>query len=484
MMHLLPEICALVTVTLLGLSLTLNRDAVTQKIREALFLVGMIAAAGFVLFQELPEITRAGLIEEASLFRVPRAAIFLCACVLSRMLAGTKQIPQGRKPESMFLLASAALIGDLLLLSKNLALSYVLLVILSWLGSFLTGLAYRGAREGEALLKQWVQGSVAIVIGAGGLVVVSALAGGIQYDQIAAFVAGLPEYSLTRLFMIAALYLPFLMVAGLFPFHLAHVDRDEGAPWAMQAILSVLVTGATVLSLWGMAVRVFTSMSPDLVPDGLRCLQLCGLVGGFWLAFFALSQKNSKRLFSGLMGGAWSVLLVPSSLHNPIAAAAVVYGVCAVLLWGTLLSFVWSRLQEQAGDESVTAIYGAGRVYRSHGLLLLFALASPMLFPAFPGFASVILHLASVIEQKTLLLLVFFSLLLILFCVIAARLAADLLFRRASQEVAGSGRDDFVRYDGLDIPPLAALLFGTLWLGILGNSFFTSLYESAKPFLN
>jgi NADH:ubiquinone oxidoreductase subunit 2 (subunit N) len=230
-----------------------------------------------------------------------------------------------------------------------------------------------------------------------------------------------------------------------------------------------------------MAVRIFGKTGE--ISDGLRCLQYCGLFGGFWLGFFALGQKSSKRLFSGLMGGTWSVLLASGSMRSPMASSAIVYGACSILFWGTLLSFVWSRLQESSGDESIAAIYGSGRTHRGYGLLLIAALAGPLMLPAFPGFVSVILQLASVIEQRSFLLLVAFSLLLILFSVISARLAADLLFRPAVG-IAREARVDFLRYDRWDLFPLALLLIGMLWLGVLGNKVFTGLYEAAKPFLN
>jgi NADH:ubiquinone oxidoreductase subunit 2 (subunit N) len=484
MIYLLPEIFVLATVIVSGVSLLL-RSIYAQRFREIILLFGMSAAAISAIFvNKNIDTIQIGLLQLDSLYRFPRAILFLSTCVISRIVIGTKEIPNGRKPETLFLLASMTLLCDILLLSRNLALSYVLLFILSWLGAFLVGLAFRGANEGEALLKHWFQNSIGLILGAGALVIISSMAGGVDYSHIAIYLSNLAEYSPTRLFVIFILYLPFFLVAGLFPFHLAQIDRDDGAPWAIQSVLSILACGSVILALWGMAAKFFTTDASSMVPDGLRFLQLCGLVGGAWLAFFALGQKNSKRLFSSLMGGAWSVLLVSGSLHSPMAAAAIVYGVCSIFLWGSLLSFVWSRLQEGSGEELVSAIFGAGRVNRGYGLLLIFALASPMLFPAFPGFTGVIIQLASVIEQKNLLMLVLFSLLLIFSIILSSRLAADVLFRRVSEERRTSFQNDFVRHDVVDVFPISIVILVLLCFGIMGNSVFGSLYESAKVFLN
>lgn len=481
---LLSEALAVAIVAVLGIALVFGRGGTMQKAREIFLGLGMLITAVLILVAGKPGGVSYGLLHYDALFLGPRAAIFLAACLFGRMIARTKQIQETRKPEALFLLAACALVCDLLLLSKSLALTYILIIVAAWIGAFLCGMSFRGAGEGEGLLKHWVQVSFATVLGMGGLVVVSVLAGGVQYENIATYVSTLPEYSPSRLFMVFVLYLPFLLVAGLFPFHLVQIDRDEGSPWAVQSIISVLLSGTILLALWSLGIRVFVTADPARVPDGMRFLQLCGLLGGFWLSFFALSQNKSKRLLSAVVGAAWSMLLISGAKNSPTAAVAVVYGASAVLLWGSLLSFVWSRLQERVADDMISSVSGAGQRYRTHGLLLISALASPVLLPAFPGFTGAILQLAALIEQRTLLLLVLFSGLLVLFATASARILAHILFRPMSEALPGNERNDLTRYDWRDGFSVAAILVGMVGMGSLGNRLFSVLHEAAKHFLN
>lgn len=421
------------------------------------------------------------LLEDQPLLRLPRAALFFAALLLGRSIVSTRQIPDGRKPEVLFLLTLLVLFCDLLTLSRHVLLSCILLLSISWLGIFLSGLAYRGRIEGEALLKFWVQASISVALGFGAVLILALISGGAHYDVIALQLKAQAPYSPQALLTILALCLPYFLAGGIFPFHFALLDRDQGVPWAVQLVLGVIVQGAIALSVWKMGVEIFGSSRPGEIAEGMRVLQAAGLAGGFWLAIFALSQENSKRLFSSLMGAQWSAILGAGAMPSVLGVTSITYAFSSVFLWGSMLGFVWSRLQESAGGDGLSNVHGAARVYRVAGLVLLLALAGPLCVPGVSGLPSVLHLLGAMIEQHSLVFLLAETTLLALICLSCLRVGTDLLLRvpKESHSAAGS-----FRYGALDSGALLLLAVSLLFLGLLWNHVFALLASTAKAFLN
>lgn len=480
----MPELilgaCALVQ----GLLLLWPDKGLNRRLGESLSVAGFLASVIALLlpFGGSEPLVFFGLLEDQPLLRLPRAALFLAGLLLGRAVLSTGEIPGGRKREVLFLLSVLALLCDLLLLSRHALLSGVLLVSLSWLGLFLSGLAYRGRPEGEAVLKFWVQVSVLVACCFGSVLVLALVAGGVHYDTIGAQLKSLPAYSPDSLLLILSLCLPYFLAGGIFPFHFAMVDRDHGLPWAVQLILGVMVQGAIALAAWRMGIDVFGAAPNGQIAEGMRLLQVAGLVGGFWLTLFSLSQTNSKRLFSALIGAQWSAILGAGAMPSLLGMSAVTYAFASAFLWSALLGFTWARLQEFAGGDRLQDVYGAARALRAAGLVLLVSLAAPLCVPGFPGLPASLHLLAAMIEQKSLVFLVAEGLLLSLICLICLRVGTDLLFRPAREQlVAATGQ---FRYGALDYAAMALLGLALLVLGFLWNTAFTALGESAKIFLN
>lgn len=451
---------------------------------ELIFTVALmcsaLAALGLFTFGNfLPNIA---MLSDHSLFRLPRATLLLSAILLGRIVASTKELPANRKPEVLFLLTVIVLLCDVLLLSRHLTLSVLLLLMISWACIFLGGLSYRGRLEGEAILKFWLQASLGLVIGLGALVILTLVAGGVHYDQLAAFAKTMDQYSIQSLFLIHSLFLPFILAMGLFPFHFVILDRDHGVTWAVQGIMGVLVQGSIALALWKMGAEIFGHSHGVDPSDGMKALQYCGIAGGYALLIFALSQENAKRLLAAILGASWSIILAAGAMPSAQSASAVAYSFAAVFLWGALLSFIWSRMQESAHDGSISAVFGLGKKFRASGLILLVALAGPLCVPGFPGFPSALHLLGAIIEQKALALLVMEVILLVLLCFTAAKLASDLLFRDGSITVIEAD-SVLVRYSKIDILSLATIIGAMLLLGLFWNQVFAILLESAKAFL-
>jgi NADH:ubiquinone oxidoreductase subunit 2 (subunit N) len=484
----LSEIILSITVLLQGSCLLLGKRKAATAVMVALGSLGLLgAAADLLILLDAPAYAIwSNLLEDQPLFRLPRAALFVAALLLSRTVATTRELPTGRKSEALFLLSSLVWAADLLLLSQHAILTCILLALISWLAACLGGLAFRGRLEGEAVLKQWLQASLALVVGFGALTLISLLAGGAHYGELATFVKSQEAYSPEVLAAVISLCLPFFMAGGLFPFHFVFVDRDEGMPWSVQTMLSVIAQGAISLAAWKMGMEIFGHSRPNQVSEGLRTLQLCGLIGGFWLALFSLSQQNAKRLFSSMNSVQWSVILAAGALPSVLGVTAVAYAFSTAFLWSSLLGFIWSRFQEQAAGNQLSDVYGAGRLFRTGGLILLLALASPLCIPGFPGLPTVLYLLAAVIEQQSLFLLAAQAVLLSFLCLLSIRIVADLLFRRGASTripAAANGPDQF-RYGALDWGFLAILVSSLLALGILWHRAFALLSQAAKTFLN
>lgn len=480
----LTEPLLLLTAALQGILLAGPRGAASRKGMELASALGLGASAILLLLARGDSAMPAmfSMLGDEALFRVPRAALLLAGVLLSRVVAATREIPEGRKPEVLFLLTVLSFLCDLLILSRHGTLSCILLVLCSWVGLFLGGLAYRGRREGEAVLKFWTQASLALTVGFGAVVLLSLVAGGAHYGVIGEYVKAQAPFSPESLLVVAGLFLPFLMAGGFFPFHFIAIDRDHGLPWAVQTGLSVIFQGAVAVAAWKMGVTVFGHAGREGVSEGLRVLQLCGLLGGFWLAIFALSQENSKRLYSALVGAQWSAILAAGALPTTLSASAVVYSMSATFLWSAVLGFVWSRFQERAGSESIVSVYGAAKSFRTSGLILLLGLASPLCVPGFPGFPSFLSLLASMIEQKSLAFLATEVILLSLLCFLAIRIGTDLLFRRSSDVSFGKNADDLC-YGAMDWGVILGLSGALLASGFFWNKALAFLNGAASQFL-
>jgi NADH:ubiquinone oxidoreductase subunit 2 (subunit N) len=481
----LPEIIIGITALLQGLLLVLPRESSARSWAELLSLLGLgLAAMHLVVSLGAPSGTLSfEMLEDQALFRAPRAALLLASLLLGRGIVSTGEIPQSRKPEVLFLVSLLAFLCDLLILSRHGALSVILLVLCTWVGLFLGGLAYRGRREGEAVLKFWIQASLTLTLGFGSILLLSLIAGGAHFSVIGEYMKSQAPYSAPTLLVVAALFLPFLMAGGFFPFHFISIDRDHGLPWATQTVLSVTFQGAVAVAAWKMGVMVFGHGGRPGVSEGMRVLQLCGLLGGFWLAIFALSQNNSKRLYSALVGAQWSAVLAAGALPTLLNATAIVYAFSATFIWSAVLGFVWARFQEWAGDEKIASVYGAAKSFRTSGLLLLLALASPLFVPGFPGFPSALYLLAAMIEQKSLILLATEAGLLSLVCLICIRIGTDLLFREPVVTSEKRSEGSFFWYGALDWSVIGATVAVLLSSGLFWHSFLKGLNSAAQLFL-
>jgi len=472
--------CALIQ----ALSLLLpGKSGFSRRAVEGLSAIGFLASAVALLVGPGASggaFTWFGMLEDQPLFRLPRAALFLAGLLIGCSIISIRELPEGRKREVLFLLTLMALLCDLLLLSKHALLSCILLVTISWMGIFLSGLAYRGRVEGEAVLKFWLQISVTVAFGFGSVLVLALVSGGAHFDVIAEQMKAQAAYSPQTLLAILALFLPYFLAGGIFPFHFAYIDRDQGLPWVVQLILTIMVQGAITLAVWKMGVEVFGVSQPGRIAEGMKVLQMAGLAGGFWLAIFALSQENSKRLFSALLGAQWFAILGAGAMPSALGLSAVTYAFSSVFLWSALLGFTWSRLQEFARGESLSSVFGAARTFRTSGLVLLIALAGPLCIPGFAGLPSVIHLLAAMIEQKSLVFLLAEGALLALICLTCLRIGTDLLFR--SPPPAIQSYSEF-RYGALDSVAMALLGVALLVLGFLWHHAFAVMTESARAFL-
>ncbi len=478
-----PVVILLVGMSLQGL-LLFSR---THQLRflSAEWISGLAFAGATISLLDLLRTPQGGisllsLLEDLPLLRLPRAALFVAAFLVARAIVSSRELPRERKPEVLFLLTITTIFCELLLLSQNILLSVFLLISISWIGAFFSGLAYRGRSEGEAMLKGWVQGSLVMSLGLGSVLVLIWISGGASYAAIAAGLSAATP--MANYIGVLSLFLPYFLSAGLFPFHFLPMDRDQGVPWAVQLIFTVVIQGAILLALWSLSVNVLHAPG-RLVPFGLDLLQVAAMVGGFWMAIFAISQKNSKRLFSSLIAASWALALAAGCNPTELSASTLVYAFSSIFLWASLLGFTWSRLQEWALTENIADVLGVARQFRTSGLFLLIALSAAVGVPGSSGLPVSFLLLASMIEQKSVLFLILEMGLMALVLLGLFRIASDLLFRGRRQIVAVSSGAP-VGYAALDYVGVVGLTISILVLGVTWNRVFAALSETAKLFLN
>ncbi len=478
-----PIIILLLGIALQGVVLLFRSEIFRSRgIEWVSALVFASSTISMVLMARQPSenIVMMNLLSDFPLLRLPRAALFLAAFLVSRSIVSSRELPQERKPEVLFLLTFVVAFIELLLLSQSILLSVLLLISVSWLTAFLSGLAFRGRKEGEAMLKGWIQGSLVTALGLGSVLILLWIAGGSSYAAVS---KGLGLASPVSAFVgILALFLPYFLAAGLFPFHFLPMDRDQGVPWPVQLIFNILIKGAILLSLWKVAIDVL-HLPGSSISVGLSLLQLAAVVGSFWLAIFALSQGNSKRLYSSLVGASWALALAAGCNPTVLSATAIVYAFASLFLWSALLGFTWSRLQESSGKEGISDVLGMARKHRTSGLFLLIALSAAIGVPGLSGMPVALHLLASMIEQRSLILLLVEASLMALVLLSFLRVGSDLLFR-GSLAPSPTGDTPQVKYAALDYFGVMALAGALLFLGIWWNRIFVQLSETAKLFLN
>jgi NADH:ubiquinone oxidoreductase subunit 2 (subunit N) len=463
------------------LSLLIFSDKRGQKLQQAIFFAAMILALSASFAQMiglLPIISPyPNFLLPKALAAFPLAAALLCFVVLAIWVLQSTQIHSGRRSETLLLFSFLSLLLGLLFSSEHVLASFLLLLAIAWTGLFLTGLSFSGRLEGEGLVKFWAQLGFGLGAGLSLFALVIFLSGGGSWSQISSASGLTGPGGVAHGLLIGAIYLPYFVVAGIFPFHLAAADRDEGAPWIIQVALSCIVQGAVLYAAWLVGVKVFHQEGD--IATGMRVLQVATLAGAIWHLSLGLYQKNSKRAFSSIAGGAICLMISAAALPTQHSAAALSYAVAINLLWLTLLGFVWGRVQERVGGGDLAAVRGEAKRSRWDGIALLVAISVPLFLPYLPGFSLGAQQLGAILEQRSLLSLAIHFLLLVLQLVFSIRIVTELLFSEsAALRSQKSPHPSLLERGGMTL-----LGLGLLLSGLVSGGIFELLQGAAMAFL-
>lgn len=336
--------------------------------------------------------------------------------------------------------------------SRNLAVLFLGLELLSFPLYIMAGLARRSPLSQEAGLKYLLLGAfataffvygIALVYGATGTVDLARLA---EQPASALLGAGL-----------ALLTIGLGFEAALVPFHAWAPDVYEGAPLPATAFMSVIAKVGAFAGL----VRVFPLALPHLAPAWGQLLAAIAVATMITGNVAALVQSNVKRLlaYSGVAHAGYMLIGIASGGAAGTWAVLfylLVYVVMNLGAFGVLL------LLERRGDEAdrLEDLAGlAGRAPWAAAALVLCMLSLAGLPPTGGFFAKLYVFQAALQGHRTGLALV---------GVLTSVVSVYYYLRVASVVLSPKSADDVaVRRNGPAGAALAVAAGGVLWLGLL-----------------
>jgi multicomponent Na+:H+ antiporter subunit D len=404
-------------------------------IHEVVSLVGLLAAflASLGTIDAPVEFIFGGLLASNKIFRLMISALLLSALVVNRKLAFTNNLPRNRKPECFLFLSMACLWAFTLWYSTELLTSYLCLLGLAVTGLFATGLAFSDATEGEAALKYWYQTVIALLFILISLLVVAVVAGDFSFKALAGIFSDPSRWRGLGIFML--LVLPYLLIGGIFPFHFVAVDRDHGAPWAVQALNTLIISGAVYGGLLKLGVELFGSTTRN-VSFALNFLVALGFVGTLWGLLGALTQENSKRKLSLFSIGVFSFPLMIVGAPTGTTVGVAIFRFVFSLLALSPLYWVLGLFHERVRNDDSAAAAGMGRQNLGAGLLLLAGLSFFLMTPPIAGFSTTFALVGAAFNEGSLIVLAGVILVSALAGLIAFRLLALVFFNRPAQSIS------------------------------------------------
>ena len=424
-----------------------------------------------------------GILTSEALFRIPRIALFFASGIIVPILSRSTEIPQNRRTETLLFYSVLVLVSDILLLSNHLAFSFLILGIIQWTTLILLGMCFRGRQEGEATMKQWFHGSQGFLVGFISLICIAYLCGGLSFESVRGYMASLALGSGLRFTILFLVLIPYFVFAGLFPFHFSVLDRDQGAPWFVQSILSGWLPGVFILSIWRITKHIFPFGDAALSLEGLITLQWVGILSSIWFGFYAIRQANLKKFYGAIIGLSWSLLMIVGAGNSNLVFSVFIFGAASLILWGTIFSYSLNRNHDAGGGQGFESVKGLIRRDWRTAIISLAALVAPLALPGFPGFPSLFYGTAAIIEQKNVFLLFFYFAMTALFIYLIVRILAAILFEKAqnSDLTIGSKPKAFFMEE---IMGLTFSCGAVLVLGVFSRSILESLTTAAKFFLN
>lgn len=468
---LLPEYIQLALAILIFLLLALGPNRLPNSIFIPLTVAGLvIASLSSVLGLDMStEKLFSGMIQLEPSTTIVRFAIPLFGALVIALAGDSPEVQKQQRPQLCLFVAWLCFLAALLFISRNLLVSMMALSGMAAISVVLTGYPFASRFEGEAILRSWRTSVAVLVLGFTACLGFALLTNDLNYDSLRTFLeTSEMDHGLIALILSIV---PFLAVAGIFPFHKRKILQAHASTWAAQAADTLLIRGPVTLAFFKFIVLLFAKSPSPFSAWILEGAAILGFLGIFSGGLSAITQANLRQLGADLSQVFWSGILI--TLGNPevtsIAASFLGFltvgiglGVCFLVLSGT---------SENRESDRISVWRSMGRQRPWDGVALIFALGSLVGLPPFVGFSLQSIVAFSFLEDVGQAGLLYLVLGLAIQWLVAARLLG-LVYSEGGQngevsEAAESRRWAQLRHRGLVVLLVAPLLLmGLFWEGV------------------
>ena len=288
------------------------------------------------------------------------------AVVMSRGLIEREQMARFEYPV-LFLFAT---LGMLMMISANDLISLYMGLELQSLALYVVAAFRRDTvRSSEAGLKYFVLGAVSSGMLLYGASLVYGFTGTTNFDQLAAYAAGLtgmPPLGLVVGIVFISAGLAFKVSAV--PFHMWTPDVYEGAPTPVTAFFAV----APKIAAMALFVRVLVGPFGDLVAQWQQIIVVTSLLSMVLGAFAAINQRNIKRLmaYSSIAHVGFALVGLASGTTEGVRGVLIYMAIYLAMTVGTFACILCMRINGRM-VEDISDLAGLNKT----NPLMAFALA-------------------------------------------------------------------------------------------------------------
>lgn len=417
--------------------------------------------------------------EDNLLFVPARVAMGICGFGALRWIAFSRGIASYRRTEFAYLVILCQISATLLWMTNNYLIAVMLLWNLSVIGTALTGISFADYWESEGTLKYWLQGTLCLVSGLVCGLILLGLAKGLSYADLREYYSAGGRMA-TMLAMGSAI--PFLVVAGIFPFYRGILDRDDTSPWITQAVNATMITGPCVLALAKFSSGVLMSdVATALSARGITFFAFIGMgIGGF----LSYGQKRVKGFLASISFGIWSTVLFVSTVPGGQAAPAGIVAFCIAALALFVSIFLLAWITQEQREAMLQLLSRSLLREKLPAACLGVAMGALSFLPPFPGFIVLSSALVAALQRRSIFLFVGSAILTLVLGAATLRPLVSLHYKKRSEPGTYVLEGELSPLHRIDMLWLSfnALILGAG--GLLGMWLIEKLQAVSSSFLN
>lgn len=295
-------------------------------------------------------------------------------------------------------------IGMLLMISANNMLSLYMALELQSLPLYVLAAFRRSSvKSAEAGMKYFVLGALSSGMLLFGISLIYGFTGSLQFDALAAFLAGDDALSLGLVIGLVFLLAGLAFKISSVPFHMWTPDVYEGAPTAVTALFAIAPKIAALALLMRLLFQVF----PDLSDQWQQIIWFMSLASMTWAGFAGLVQNNIKRLMAySSIGNLGYALIGLAAVSTSGSSAAIIYMVIYMVMTIGAFGIVLSMRREGMPVERISDLAGYSKHAPVMAYVMAFLLLSMMGIPPLAGFFGKALVFMAAIEAEMYVLAV------------------------------------------------------------------------------